>query len=187
MSEQQDSANPVGPDQARELEVGGGVRDEFTAPVHVQNPEEARANEEENAAHAREQIVERGQPGLPESKQPECRQNMNENMGLDGSNMQEQGQRYTQAPQERVWRVQENPQRHGGAYGPIHNQQDRRNNQWGPYNNAGNGQGNVGNMRNQDGNPWPYAGNPDMSMGEALQQSTGPGGHNPVRPQIHNQ
>jgi len=67
MSAQQDSANPVGPDQARELEVGGGVRDEFTALVHVQNPEEARANVEENAAHTGEQFVERGQPGLPES------------------------------------------------------------------------------------------------------------------------
>ena len=39
MSEQQDGAIPGGPNEAGELEVGGGVHDEFVAPVRVQNPE----------------------------------------------------------------------------------------------------------------------------------------------------
>ena len=103
MAEQPEGAIPAGPSQARELEARGAVRDEFEAPVNGQNPQEGRENEEQSAARAREQVVEREQPAIPESKQPECQQN------------------------------QEHIQRRGRGYGPIHNQQGRGNNQWGPY------------------------------------------------------
>ena len=44
----------------------------------MQNPEEGKVVEELNPDQAGEQIIENRQPRIPDSKQPECRDNQNE-------------------------------------------------------------------------------------------------------------
>lgn len=98
MSNQQERVNPAEPIPARGTGSESGINDEFTAPANVQDPEEGKAGEVQTPAHAGELIVENRQPMMPESNQPEYRNNQNENLGgFSGNNQGEQAQQYTQA------------------------------------------------------------------------------------------